>query len=330
MDLSIYCLCAGSGKAACQQLDGGKIKPCLAAGDGPLKVPRQPPIAAKPGEGALNDPAPGQELKTFGLVRSLDDLQRPLPAPGKRRLQLLARVGAIGKDMAQPREEIADRSQQVGRAVSILNVGGVHLRANQMTAGIGNDVALAPVDLLARVISPRAAAFRGLDRLTIDHPCRRAGFAAIPLPSMLDQQEIDLFPQPFRLPRIKVTLHCRPLGKIAWQETPRTRRPQNVEQGVDHPSEWNYSRPSQGLLPRQVRRNQRPFRIRHVTGIAQSFPPIQAHFGLAWAIALLIPAIIFYNAVAASFPAFPFWIDILFSIGLYVVLGIITWAIGVP
>lgn len=50
----------------------------------------------------------------------------------------------------------------------------------------------------------------------------------------------------------------------------------------------------------------------------------QAHFGLAWAIALLIPAIIFYNAVAASFPAFPFWIDILFSIGLYVVLGIIT------
>src|SRR5438132_1242518 len=85
--------------------------------------------------------------------------------------------------MAQPPEEMADRSQQVGRAVSILDVGGVHLGANQMTAGIGNDVTLAPIDLLARIISPRPSTFRGLDRLTVDHPCRRAGFAALPLPS---------------------------------------------------------------------------------------------------------------------------------------------------
>src|SRR6266436_5831214 len=274
MYLRICCLCSGASEAACEKLDGSKKKPCLAAGDGPLKVPRQPPIAAKPAKSPLNHPASGQELKAFGLVRSLDDLQRPLPVPGKRRLQLLAGVGAIGKNMAQPREEIADRRQQVGRAVSVLNVGGVHLRANQMTAGIGNDVALAPVDPLARVISPRTAAFRGLDRLTVDHPCRRAGFAPLPFASLLDQQEIDLFPQPLRLPRIKVTLHRRPLRKIARQQTPRTRRPQNVEQGFDNPPKRNYSWPSQGLLPRQVRRNQRPLRIRHVTCIAQIFSPI--------------------------------------------------------
>ena len=68
------------------------------------------------------------------------------------------------------------------------------LCANQMTAGIGNDVAVVPVDLLAGVIPSRTAAFRGLGRLTVDQPCRRAGFAAIALPSLLDQQEIDLFP----------------------------------------------------------------------------------------------------------------------------------------
>ena len=117
--------------------------------------------------------------------------------------------------MAQPREEIADRSQQVGCTVSILDIGTVSLPANQMTVGIGNDVALAPVNLLTRVIPPRTAAFRGLDRLTVDHPGRRAGVEAITLPSLVDQQEIDLFPQPFRLPRIKVTLHRRPLRKIA-------------------------------------------------------------------------------------------------------------------
>ena len=46
----------GSGKAASQQLDGSKIEPRLTAGDGPLKVPRQPPITAKPGEGRSTTP----------------------------------------------------------------------------------------------------------------------------------------------------------------------------------------------------------------------------------------------------------------------------------
>ena len=64
--------------------------------------------------------------------------------------------------MAQPWEEVADQAS----AVSILNVGWVHLCANQMTAGIGNDVVLAPADLLAGVIPSWTAAFRGLGRLT--------------------------------------------------------------------------------------------------------------------------------------------------------------------
>src|SRR5712691_3902487 len=191
--------------------------------------------------------------------------------------------------MAQPREEIADRSQQVGCAVSILNVGGVHLRANQMTAGISNDVALAPVDFLARVISPRTAAFRVLDRLTVDHPCRRAGFTSLPLPSLLDQQEIDLFPQPICLPGIKVTLHCRSLRKIARQQTPWTRRPQDVEQRIDNLPKRNYSRPPQRLLPRQMRRNQRPFRIRHVTCIALILPPILLPSGFSPHLVLPLP-----------------------------------------
>src|SRR2546430_4692033 len=106
MDLSIYYLYPRSGKAARQKLDGSQIKPCLAAGDGPLKVPRQPPIAAKPAEGPLDHPASGQYLKTFGLVGSLDDLQRPQPAPGKRCLQLLAGVGAIGKSLPSRRRGI--------------------------------------------------------------------------------------------------------------------------------------------------------------------------------------------------------------------------------
>ena len=95
-----------------------KIRPRLAAGDGPLKVPRQPAIAPKPGEGPLDDPSPEQYLKTLSVVGSLD--QRPLPRPASavssllpaprhhRQKPALAKAG----DLAQPWEEVADRSQR--------------------------------------------------------------------------------------------------------------------------------------------------------------------------------------------------------------------------
>src|SRR6267378_6405921 len=101
----------------------------------------QPPVAAKPGKGSLDHPAPWQHLKTLGLVRSLDDLERPLPVPEKSGLQFLAGVGAIGKDMPQPREKITDRGQDLRGAIAILDMSSMHLHANQMPAGIGDDVA---------------------------------------------------------------------------------------------------------------------------------------------------------------------------------------------
>jgi hypothetical protein len=53
--------------------------------------------------------------------------------------------------VAQPGEEIADRSQHADRAVAILDVGAVRLGADREPVGVGDDVALAPVDLLASV-----------------------------------------------------------------------------------------------------------------------------------------------------------------------------------
>jgi len=46
------------------------------------------------------------------------------------------------------------------------------LRADQMAAGIGDDVAFAAVDPLTRVTAAWATAFGGLDRLAVDHPGR--------------------------------------------------------------------------------------------------------------------------------------------------------------
>jgi hypothetical protein len=132
LEMLINMYCKRASHAPRQQLHGIKVEPYLAAGDGCLEILGQPPVAAKPGKGSLDHPTPWQHLKTLGLVRSLDDLERPLPVPEKSGLQFLAGVGAIGKDMPQPREEIADRGQDLRGAIAILDISSMHLHANQM------------------------------------------------------------------------------------------------------------------------------------------------------------------------------------------------------
>jgi hypothetical protein len=53
------------------------------------------------------------------------------------------------------------------RLVAILDVGGVHLGTDQMPTGVSDDMALAALDLFARVVASRTPAFGCLDRLAI-------------------------------------------------------------------------------------------------------------------------------------------------------------------
>ena len=67
--------------------------------------------------------------------------------------ELFPRIAAIGEDMAQPREAEADGLENIGCAVAVLNVGGMDEDEDQKSAGVGDDVPLATLDLLARVIA---------------------------------------------------------------------------------------------------------------------------------------------------------------------------------
>ena len=55
--------------------------------------------------------------------------------------------------MAQPGETETDRFEHIDRAITILNVGGVDEDEDQKSAGVGDDVPLATLDLLARVVA---------------------------------------------------------------------------------------------------------------------------------------------------------------------------------
>src|SRR3546814_8008192 len=111
------------------------------------------------------------------LFRSLDDLDSPFADTPEPFPTLVASIAAIGKDMAQPWKAVDDFTQDQRRAVAFLNGGGMDHRMYQIALGVGEDVALAALDLLARVIAARAATFSRFHALAIDHAGTGRSFA---------------------------------------------------------------------------------------------------------------------------------------------------------
>jgi hypothetical protein len=62
-------------------------------------------------------------------------------------------VASIREDMLNEREPRAGAFQDTFGAVAVLNVGGMDLDRKQATVRVGQDVALAPGDLLPGVIA---------------------------------------------------------------------------------------------------------------------------------------------------------------------------------
>lgn len=71
--------------------------------------------------------------------------------------------------MAQPGESPHDFCQHQRRAIAVLDVSSVDHGVDQIALGVCQNMALAALELLTRVLAPRPAAFRGFDALAIDH-----------------------------------------------------------------------------------------------------------------------------------------------------------------
>ncbi len=88
---------------------------------------------------------------------ALDDLNRPVAEFGKSITQVGAVVDTVSEEVAQPGKQLVDGLDDKPGTIAILDIGGVHLGANQQTASIGHNVTLAALDLFGRI--PRVAAF---------------------------------------------------------------------------------------------------------------------------------------------------------------------------
>lgn len=131
-------------------------------------------ISVEPCQRPLNDPTAWEDHEPLCGIGALDDLDGPLADPAQRLPELVSGVTAIGEDMAQPREATDDLREHQRRTVAVLDIGGVDHGVDQVALGVGQDMALAALDLLTRIITPGPAGFRGSDALA-SLPRRRPG-----------------------------------------------------------------------------------------------------------------------------------------------------------
>ena len=99
--------------------------------------------------------------------------------------------------------------------------------------GVDQRVALAPLDLLARIVAAGATSLGRLDALAVDNRAARAGLASDPLAIGHDQRVIDLLKETVVAELGEPAIDRAPRWQIAWQQAPRAASPHHVENAVD-------------------------------------------------------------------------------------------------
>jgi len=117
-----------------------------------LVVSGEPAVLDDPGEGPLDHPAAAQDFEAPGSRIAFDDLDDDvglLPGPTHKSTS----VSAIGKGPLNERVSGAGHCEHRLAAIAILNAGRVDPDGEEPTVGVGQDMALAALDLLACVIA---------------------------------------------------------------------------------------------------------------------------------------------------------------------------------
>ena len=136
-----------------------------------------------------------------------------------------------------PKEQVEARQEQDG-PIAILDTGRRDLHAEDHPQGIHEQVALAPADLLARIVADGLATLLGaFDALAVEDGRSGRGLASFGDADLHPQTLVELLPQATLAPGREVIEH-RGLGrKVLWQHTPLTAASIDVEDRVeDHSS----------------------------------------------------------------------------------------------
>lgn len=120
-----------------------------------LEVFGETATAADPGEGALDDPALGQNDEAVPLA-AFYDLEFPGAGLGDCGSGFCRLIAGVGEDPLYERVETARAPiEYQPRTVAILDIGRVNDDIQQEAERVDQNVPLATLDLLARVIARR-------------------------------------------------------------------------------------------------------------------------------------------------------------------------------
>lgn len=139
-----------------------------------FEVPCHASVGGDPGQRPLDDPALRDDLEAFGRIRPAEDFDRSRHGV----FDLFPSVSTISDDDFEEGKPRRQAIKQAGRAIAVLDAGGMDVALEQQTNRVGEDVALAAFDLLARITADLVLGVgTALDRLAVDDGRTRLGGA---------------------------------------------------------------------------------------------------------------------------------------------------------
>jgi len=133
-------------------LDGGDGNECVKRIGEVFPIFGEAAVPSEPGEGALDHPSARQDDETAHVVGALDDLQSQARDFGDGIDDLMRVVAAVGPDKLQPGMALADLAQHQGRAIAVLDAGGMHHHPDRQSFGVNESVKLAAFHFFAGVV----------------------------------------------------------------------------------------------------------------------------------------------------------------------------------
>jgi hypothetical protein len=181
-------------------------------------------------------------------------------------------IGAVGEDTLNEWIQRAGSLQQRDGAITILDRGRLDLENQSSAIGIDHGFTLAPADFLAGVISPGPTGFRGFDALAVDYRRTGAGLAADTFAIQHHQMVVQVFPGSVVAKSGEPAIGRLMRRKMLRQHAPRAAAAEHIEERVHQFAHW--PRPTLAGLRGwwEQRREDLPFCIGQITGVAQVVP----------------------------------------------------------
>jgi len=232
-----------------------------------LPISGNSPVATKPRERSFDYPSPRKNLEPTLLRWFPDYLHRDVVSC-LRPVDELALVASVTPNTSQPWRVSHSLIQKAWRCGGVLDVGWGDNDPEQESFGVNNDVSLATVNLLSRVIADRPAAWSRRHALAIDDAGAWREFTTHFRAEYRSYNVRQLLPNAIICPGSEASVDRLPGRKRFGQESPSDAATEDVSDCVIHLSIAVDTRTATGSLAPQDRTDQCPSSIVDIRRVA--------------------------------------------------------------